>query len=76
MIEAIWSSCAQAFASAQQMLFEPLVPLLHGLGLGHVLEDAYAACGWFLLGLMQVAVMLLVLLPTCLTDAAPTPCTP
>ena len=63
MIEAIWSSCAQAFASAQQVLFEPLVPLLHGLGLGHVLEDAYAACGWFLLGLMQVAVMLLVLLP-------------
>ena len=63
MIEALWQAGAQAFASAQQMLFEPLAPLLHAVGLAHLLEDAYAACGWFLLGLMQVGVMLLVLLP-------------
>jgi sterol desaturase/sphingolipid hydroxylase (fatty acid hydroxylase superfamily) len=63
VIEALWQAGAQAFASAQQMLFEPLAPLLHAIGLAHLLEDAYAACGWFLLGLMQVGVMLLVLLP-------------
>lgn len=63
MIDSAWQAGVQALTSAQQMLFEPLVPLLHAIGLGHVLEDAYAACGWFLLGLVQVAVMLLVLVP-------------
>ncbi len=50
-----------AFAQAQQWLFETIVqPLVYGLGWGNLLEDAYTATGWLLVGLLQLAVMLLV----------------
>mgnify|MGYP002382212602 CR=1 FL=1 len=52
-----WPS--QWFDTAQQWLFEALVqPLLFALGQASVLEDAYAATGWLLVGLLQLAVML------------------
>ena len=53
----------EAFTSAQRALFEPLAPLLFEVGWGHLLEDAYAACGWFLMGMLQMAVLLLVIVP-------------
>jgi sterol desaturase/sphingolipid hydroxylase (fatty acid hydroxylase superfamily) len=46
------------FARAQQALFEGLVqPLLFALGLSSVLEDAFVATGWLLVGLLQLGVM-------------------
>jgi sterol desaturase/sphingolipid hydroxylase (fatty acid hydroxylase superfamily) len=52
------------FAQAQQALFEGVVqPLLFGLGWGNLLEDAFDATGWFLVGLLQIAVMLAVIAP-------------
>lgn len=51
-----------AFLAAQQWLFESLVqPLLFHGGLGNLLEVGYRATGWLLVGLLQIAVMLLVL---------------
>ncbi len=47
------------FGTAQQWLFErAMQPLLFGLGMGNLLEDGYAATGWLLVGLLQIAVML------------------
>ena len=53
-----------AFSAAQQWLFEAAVqPLMFAAGLGNLLEDGYAATGWLLVGLLQVAVMLAVIGP-------------
>ncbi len=52
------------FSAAQQWLYETAVqPLLFALGLGQLLEDGYAATGWLLVGLLQIAVMLAVIAP-------------
>lgn len=52
------------FDDLQQGLFETLVqPLVFGLGLGNRLEDAYSGTGWLLVGLLQLLVMLLVIVP-------------
>lgn len=52
------------FGQAQQALFEGIVePLLYHAGLGNVLEDAYEATGWLLVGLLQLLVLLAVLGP-------------
>jgi sterol desaturase/sphingolipid hydroxylase (fatty acid hydroxylase superfamily) len=52
------------FASAQQWLFEAAVqPAMFALGLGNLLEDGYAATGWLLVGLVQIAIMLAVIGP-------------
>jgi sterol desaturase/sphingolipid hydroxylase (fatty acid hydroxylase superfamily) len=48
------------FDAAQTWLFESVVlPVVFGLGFGNLLEDAFAATGWLLLGLIQVAVIVL-----------------
>ncbi|MEH3086965.1 MAG: sterol desaturase family protein [Xylophilus ampelinus] len=53
-----------AFDVAQQGLFERAVqPLLFALGLGSFIEDGYAATGWLLVGLVQLAVMVAVIAP-------------
>lgn len=52
-----------AFLAAQAQLFEAAAPWLFRMGLGHVLEDGYEATGWLLLGLAQLAVLLLVIGP-------------
>jgi sterol desaturase/sphingolipid hydroxylase (fatty acid hydroxylase superfamily) len=52
------------FSAAQQWLFEAVVqPALFTLGLGNLLEDGYAATGWLLVGLAQIAILLLVIGP-------------
>lgn len=53
-----------AFAFLQQWLFESLVqPLSFALGQGHLLEKAYEGTGWLVVGLLQIAVMLVVIGP-------------
>ncbi len=54
----------ESFGLAQQWLYEAAVqPLLYALGLGNLLEDGYDATGWLLVGLVQIALMLLVIAP-------------
>jgi sterol desaturase/sphingolipid hydroxylase (fatty acid hydroxylase superfamily) len=53
---------SEAFSALQQLLFESLVqPLVFGLGGGNLLEDAFDATGWLLVGLLQIAVMLVLI---------------
>ena len=50
------------FNQAQQWLFEAAVqPLVFGLGWGNLVEDAYTATGWLLVGLLQIVVILTVI---------------
>ncbi|RZK99356.1 MAG: fatty acid hydroxylase family protein [Rubrivivax sp.] len=58
------SSLSDAFGNAQQWLFETAVqPTVYGLGMGNLLEDAYEATGWVMVGLVQLLVMLCLLGP-------------
>jgi len=55
---------ADAFAAAQQWVFETLIqPAAFAAGAGNLLEEGFGATGWLLAGLAQVAVMLLVIGP-------------
>ena len=58
-----WGWAGDAFAALQEALFTLAAPLLFSLGLGNFLEDAYAASAWLLSGLLQIAVLLLVIGP-------------
>ena len=52
------------FSSAQQMLFEAVVqPVRYAIGMGNLLEDAYHATAWLLVGVPQLAVLLAVIGP-------------
>ena len=52
------------FAGLQQWLFEALVqPLTYAAGQGNLLEIAYEGTGWLVVGLLQIAVMLVVIAP-------------
>ena len=52
------------FAFVQQWLFETLVqPLAFSLGAGNLLEDAYNGTGWLLMGLLQIAILLVLIGP-------------
>lgn len=54
----------ELIAWAQQGLFELAVqPLMFAFGQGHLLEDGYAATGWLLVGLIQIAVLLALIGP-------------
>jgi sterol desaturase/sphingolipid hydroxylase (fatty acid hydroxylase superfamily) len=60
MFETLFVAVSDAFGSLQQALFEGAVqPLVFALGAGNLLEDAFAGTGWFLVGVLQIAVMLL-----------------
>jgi sterol desaturase/sphingolipid hydroxylase (fatty acid hydroxylase superfamily) len=54
---------SDAFAVFQSTLFEALAPGIFQLGLGNLLEEAYAASTWLLVGLIQITVLLLVIGP-------------
>jgi len=52
------------FHEAQTWLFEALLqPLMFALGLGDRLEDGYAAVAWLMVGCLQLAVMVIVMVP-------------
>ena len=52
------------FSTVQQWLFESAVqPAMFALGLGNLLEDGYGATAWFMVGLIQIAVLLAVIGP-------------
>ncbi len=54
----------EIFSAAQQWLFETAIqPLMFATGLGNLLEDGYTATGWLLVGLLQLAVLVLVFGP-------------
>jgi sterol desaturase/sphingolipid hydroxylase (fatty acid hydroxylase superfamily) len=62
--ESVITPLTDAFGQVQQSLFETVVqPVLFALGMGNLLEDAYAATGWLLVGVLQLLVMLLVIGP-------------
>jgi sterol desaturase/sphingolipid hydroxylase (fatty acid hydroxylase superfamily) len=51
-----------AFGHVQQALFESAVqPLVFALGMGNLLEDAYTATGWLMVGVLQIMVTWLVI---------------
>jgi sterol desaturase/sphingolipid hydroxylase (fatty acid hydroxylase superfamily) len=51
---------SNTFDSLQLALYESAVqPIVFGLGFGNLLEDAFDATGWLLLGLMQIAFILI-----------------
>ena len=50
------------FGRVQQAVFETLVqPLGYALGFAHLLEDAYEATGWLLVGLLEIALIAIVI---------------
>ena len=52
------------FSTVQQWLFELAVqPAVFALGLGNLLEAGYEATAWFMVGLIQIAVLLAVIGP-------------
>jgi sterol desaturase/sphingolipid hydroxylase (fatty acid hydroxylase superfamily) len=60
----MWAMLSGVFERAQGALFEAIVqPLAFELGAGNVLELAFDATGWFLTGLLQIAVMVCVMVP-------------
>jgi sterol desaturase/sphingolipid hydroxylase (fatty acid hydroxylase superfamily) len=61
MLDDTLSFISQHFDTAQQWLFETAVqPAAYALGLGNLLEDAYTATGWLLVGLLQLMIMVVV----------------
>ena len=55
---------SDAFGQVQQWLFEAVVqPLVFQAGMGNLVEDAYTATGWLLIGLVQMVVLLAVIGP-------------
>jgi len=57
-------AAVDAFNAVQQLLFEHLIqPLAFALGAGNFLVEAYEGTGWLLIGLIQIAVMVVVFRP-------------
>lgn len=55
---------ANTFSLLQTWLFEGLVqPVMYALGLANFLEDAYSATAWFMVGVIQILVMLALIGP-------------
>jgi sterol desaturase/sphingolipid hydroxylase (fatty acid hydroxylase superfamily) len=52
------------FSAAQQWLFEAAVqPAMFALGMGNLLEDGYDATAWFMVGVIQVVILLALIGP-------------
>jgi sterol desaturase/sphingolipid hydroxylase (fatty acid hydroxylase superfamily) len=61
-VDAVYSALTSAFDQVHEALFEHAVqPLVFGMGFGNLLEDAHVATAWLLVGMLQIAVMLLVI---------------
>ena len=53
-----------SFAWLQESLYEGVVqPIAFAAGQGHLLEKAYEGTGWLVVGLLQIAVLLVVIGP-------------
>jgi sterol desaturase/sphingolipid hydroxylase (fatty acid hydroxylase superfamily) len=64
MIDALVNAMVNAFAAAQQLLFEGAVqPLMYALGMGGIVEDGFTATGWLLVGVLQIVVISCVFVP-------------
>lgn len=63
-LSSVAAAVSSAFGTAQQALFESVVqPVMYGLGLANHLEDAFDGTMWLLVGLVQIAAMLLLIAP-------------
>ena len=52
------------FINAQQWLYEAIVqPVMFALGMANLLEDAYAGTAWVMVGILQIAILLVVIAP-------------
>jgi sterol desaturase/sphingolipid hydroxylase (fatty acid hydroxylase superfamily) len=61
-VDTVFSAVIGAFDQVHEALFEHVVqPLVFATGFGSLLEDAYVATAWFLVGVLQIVVMLLVI---------------
>jgi sterol desaturase/sphingolipid hydroxylase (fatty acid hydroxylase superfamily) len=64
MLDVLATNLATAFDAAWTALFERVVqPLAFHVGLGNLVEDAFIGTGWLLVGLLQLAVLALVIGP-------------
>lgn len=60
----VWETLSQWFGQAQQGLYEGVVqPVLYYAGMASLMEDAFEASGWLLVGLLQLLVLVLVIAP-------------
>jgi sterol desaturase/sphingolipid hydroxylase (fatty acid hydroxylase superfamily) len=61
MLDNLLNAISTPFGDLQQLVFEAWVqPLVYALGMGNLLEDAFVATGWLLVGLLQLLIMLVV----------------
>ncbi len=64
MAAAVSEAVASLLGQAQQAFFEAVAqPLVFAAGQGALLEDAYNATGWLILGVLQIVVLLAVIGP-------------
>ncbi len=64
MFTNFFESLTDIFAGLQMLLFENVVqPIAFNVGAGNLLEVAFEGTGWLLVGLMQIAFMLMVIAP-------------
>ncbi|MES2886459.1 MAG: sterol desaturase family protein [Pseudomonadota bacterium] len=62
MLDEVLKGVSAGFGAVQQGLFEAVVqPVVFDLGFGNLLEDAFEATGWLLVGVIQLVLMVLVL---------------
>jgi sterol desaturase/sphingolipid hydroxylase (fatty acid hydroxylase superfamily) len=63
-MDGLIASAGSGFSLVQQLLFEAVVqPALFALGMGNLLEDGYEATAWFLVGVIQIIILLAVVGP-------------
>ncbi len=63
-MDALINHLIDAFAQAQQWLFESAVqPIMYAAGIGGLLEDGFTATGWFLVGVIQLVVLIAIIAP-------------
>ncbi|MGC1175633.1 sterol desaturase family protein [Polaromonas sp.] len=63
-MDGLIASAGNGFSLVQQVLFEAVVqPALFALGMGNLLEDGYEATAWFLVGVIQIILLLAVVGP-------------
>jgi sterol desaturase/sphingolipid hydroxylase (fatty acid hydroxylase superfamily) len=63
-MESSINSLTDVFSQAQQGLFETVVqPIIYALGVGGLVEDGFTATGWFLVGILQLIILIAIIGP-------------